>query len=212
MAPKAVLFDLDGTISDSVPIILDSYDHAARTVLGKAADREQHRHWIGRPLVETFSNLYPGADIAQLVDVYDKFNLERTKSHMRAFDGMADVLRVLGEGGCKLGVVTAKRIHAAQLTLEVTGLAGLIPIAASASDTDEHKPSPAPLLAGAEFLGVPPAETAYVGDAITDMQAAQAAGMLAVAVTWGAATEAELLSSHPDVLVHTPGELLAALQ
>lgn len=194
-----------------MPIILDSYDHAARTVLGRAADRERHRHWIGRPLVDTFSNLYPGADVKELVAVYDSFNLERTKTHMRAFPGIAEMLRALRDAGVKLGVVTAKRIHAARLTLEVAGLADLIPIAVSASDAGERKPSPEPLLAGAEFLGVPPDLTAYVGDAITDMQAAQAAGMRAIAVTWGAATEEELAAIHPDALVHTSEELLAAL-
>jgi len=74
-------------------------------------------------------------------------------------------------------------------------------------DTTEHKPHPAPLLAALDKVGASPSQAAYVGDAIWDVMAARAAGMTAIAVTWGAGVEDELMALHPDVMCQTVREL-----
>jgi pyrophosphatase PpaX len=79
-------------------------------------------------------------------------------------------------------------------------------------ETERHKPDPEPLLLAAERLGAVPEETAYVGDSPFDIRAAKAAGMTAVAVTWGRIHDRERLEhEHPDAIVDTAEELLAAL-
>ncbi|MDR1791020.1 MAG: HAD family hydrolase [Propionibacteriaceae bacterium] len=210
--PKAILFDLDGTLSDTVDLILDSYDHAVFEVLGRHSDREAHRHWIGRPLWDTFATLYGEEAAKPMVEIYDKWNMEMTPKLAKPFPGVHELLAELQEAGYRLGVVTAKRIHAAQLTVDSVGLGDVIQIAASASDTEIHKPNPEPLLKGAEVLGVDPADCVYVGDAVTDIQAAQAAQMIPIAVTWGAATEAELAAAGPAAIAHTAAELGVVLR
>jgi pyrophosphatase PpaX len=79
-------------------------------------------------------------------------------------------------------------------------------------ETERHKPDPDPLLLGAERLGAEPAETAYVGDSPFDIRAAKAAGMFAVAVTWGRIHDrTRLEAEEPDAIVDTAEELLGVL-
>lgn len=78
-------------------------------------------------------------------------------------------------------------------------------------DTERHKPQPDPLLLGIRRLGIRPHDTVYVGDAVVDVQAAKAAGLGSIAVTWGAGTAEDLLGAGQDVLVHSVPELRALL-
>ncbi len=87
----------------------------------------------------------------------------------------------------------------------------LVDVVAGLEDTERHKPDPAPLLHGAAGLGVDPATCVYVGDAVVDVEAARAAGMGAVAVTWGAGEAGALAASGPDAVLDTVGELAAFL-
>ncbi|MDR1833492.1 MAG: HAD family hydrolase [Propionibacteriaceae bacterium] len=211
MPGKAVLFDLDGTLADTVPLLLESYARTAQQVLGVPADLELHRRWIGRPLRDTFENIYGPEHVEAMVAAYDEINVALTVSDTREFPGIRDLLIELAQAGVAVGVATAKRAPAAKLTLAAAQLAGVVEVVASAEDTDAHKPSPEPLLKAAAALGAQPCETAYVGDAVTDIQAAKAAGMKAVAVSWGAATAAELAAENPDALAATVAELRAIL-
>ena len=87
----------------------------------------------------------------------------------------------------------------------------LVDVVAALEDTTRHKPSPDPLLHAAAALGVEPATCVYVGDAAVDMVAARAAGMGAVAVTWGAGEREALSATGPDAVVETVGDLTAYL-
>ena len=81
----------------------------------------------------------------------------------------------------------------------------------TAEDTTRHKPGPEPMLHALELLGSTPAEAVYVGDARYDVEAARAAGLAAVAVTWGAGDRASLEAAAPDAIADTPAELGAVL-
>ena len=111
-----------------------------------------------------------------------------------------------------MGVVTSKRRNTASLALRSVGLDAAIDVVGALEDTEAHKPDPAPLLHGAAAFGVEPTQCLYVGDAVVDVQAARAAGMAAVAVTWGAGERADLAATQPDALVDSVAELTAFLQ
>src|SRR6185437_16877526 len=98
---------------------------------------------------------------------------------------MDDVLVQLKEEGRRLGIVTAKRRATVDLAFRAVPLAHLFDTVVGGDETAKHKPDPEPLLLAAERMGADPAETAYVGDSPFDVLAAKAAGMYAVAVTWG---------------------------
>ena len=201
-----VFFDLDGTLADTIPLIVASYQHAFREVLQEEVDDVRARAWIGRPLLEALLEESPSHG-HELDRVYREWNLANTERLILAYDGVPELLRALTDSGIRSAVVTSKRRLTATLALRHVGLDGLIEIAAGLEDTAVHKPRPEPLLHAADLLGVEPTACVYVGDATVDVLAAQAAGMAAIAVTWGAGEREALLATEPDHLCETVDEL-----
>ncbi|CCH75689.1 HAD family hydrolase [Nostocoides australiense] len=203
---QGVLFDLDGTLVDSIPLIIASYDHALTSVLGQGRPEPEVRGWIGRTLTSVFEQEYPER-AAELESTYIAWNRANAATMIGRYDGVHDLLVGLSDAQARFGVVTSKRRATAREALVLAGADDLVDVLAASEDTSEHKPLPAPLLHGAARLSVPAEGCAYVGDAVVDVQAAKAAGMTSIAVTWGAADAATLEAAAPDHLVHTAYEL-----
>ncbi|MFT4295321.1 MAG: HAD-IA family hydrolase [Micropruina sp.] len=208
--PRTVLFDLDGTLADTVPLIVASYQHALPQVLGWRPTREQCTEWIGRTLVDTFTALAPDR-VDELTACYLDWNLANHDAYVRPFPGVTELVDALGESGRGFGVVTSKRLRSAQVSLDCVGLTGRIPLLATEEDTAAHKPSPDPLRHALHRLGAEAADAVYVGDAVVDLQAARAAGMRSIAVTWGAGDETQLRAAGPTAVVQDVAELRAVL-
>lgn len=205
-----VLFDLDGTLADTVPLIIASFQRTTAELLGRPASEADSRQWIGRSLRETFTALAPDR-VDELTAHYLSWNLANHRAYVRPFEGVPELVDALAPAGRNFGVATSKRYESAVVTLDCAGLAGRIRLLATEEDTAAHKPSPEPLLHALAVVGVDPAEAVYVGDTVVDLQAAHAAGMASIAVTWGAATRDELAGENPSAIVETPGELRALL-
>jgi pyrophosphatase PpaX len=122
-----------------------------------------------------------------------------------------ELLETLTAAGATCAVATSKRRETARLALVSVGIDHLVDVVAALEDTTAHKPRPEPLLHAAATLGVEPADCVYVGDATVDVLAARAAGMAAVAVTWGAGERAALVATRPDAVVDSVGDLTAYL-
>lgn len=212
MRPRfhTVLFDLDGTLADTIPLIVASYQHAFRTVLGEEIDEARARAWIGRPLLAALLEESPehGHDLDQ---TYREWNLANTARLIRRYEGVPEMLEALASAGVRMAVATSKRRQTARLALEGVGIDHLIEVAAALEDTTRHKPEPDPLLHAAASLGSQPCDCVYVGDATVDVLAARAAGMAAIAVGWGAADREALAATGPDALVDTVADLTAYL-
>ncbi len=203
-----VLFDLDGTVVDSGSIILASMRHATREVLGQEYADEELMQAVGGPGLEAQLAVFGPDDVEELVRVYRAHN-EPLHDRLEAFAGMEEVLVRLHAEGRRLGVVTAKRRSTVDLAFARVPLAHLFETIVGGDETERHKPDPEPLLLAAERMGADPAQTAYVGDSPFDMLAAKAAGMHAIAVTWGRIHDrAKLEQVEPDAIVDTPAELL----
>lgn len=207
---RCVVFDLDGTLANTIPLIIASYDHALWAILKTHADPVEARSWIGQTLYGTFGGRYPEHADA-LIGAYLDFNLAHLDDMTRPYEGMAELLTDLSRAGVTIGVATSKRHPSAEATLRVVGLDGLIPVTVGMEDTLRHKPDPAPLLLAVERLGHTPAESVYVGDAVVDVLAAQAAGMDSIAVTWGAGVRTELELAAPTVLTDAMAVLRESL-
>lgn len=205
-----VFFDLDGTLADTIPLIVASYRHAFRTVLGEDVEEGRARAWIGRPLLDALLEESPEHGHA-LDAAYREWNLANTARLIRRYEGVPELLDRLAEAGVRTGIVTSKRQETARLALEGVGIADRIQVLAGLEDTARHKPAPDPLLHGAAALGVDPATCVYVGDATVDVLAGRAAGMATVAVTWGAGERAALEASGADHVVDDVAALTAVL-
>src|SRR5664280_2709300 len=163
--PHTVLFDLDGTLVDTIPLIVASYQHALASVLGRGEDERVIRSWIGRTLRERFAELAPDR-AEELYEAYTSWNLAHTSELLRPIDGVPELLKALGVAGIATGVVTSKRRATALLALDGASLSDLIPVLATMLDTVRHKPLPDPLLHGLSVLGALAEGAIYVGDAV----------------------------------------------
>jgi pyrophosphatase PpaX len=209
---RTVLFDLDGTLVDSGAIILASFRHATRTVLRREIPDHELLAAVGGPgLREQMEALDPER-VEELIDVYSAHNIG-LHDDLQPCPGILDALGVLRAEGRELGVVTAKRRATLALAFEVLPeLRRYFDVTVGAEDTERHKPHPEPLLAALERLGSDAADAVYVGDSPFDVQAARAAGMASVAVTWGRIHSRERLErERPDAVAESVEELLAAL-
>ena len=209
---RIVLFDLDGTLIDSGPIILASMQHAVRTVLGREIPRDELGMTIGGQGIVAQMQAIDAEQADALLEAYKEHN-DGLHETLEAFDELLALLPALKAEGRKLGLVTAKRQRTVALALDrFPVLASVLDVVVTHEDTSRHKPDPEPVLLAVEKLGGVPAEAVYVGDSPFDIGAAKAAGAYAVAVGWGGIhLDERLLAEEPDAFVRTPEELLDVL-
>ena len=209
---RTVLFDLDGTVIDSGAMILASFRHATQTVLRRRIPDEQLLAGVGGMTLQEQMQVLDPERVDDLVEAYRTHNTP-LHDELQACDGMLDALAKLKRDGRRLGVVSSKRRVSIELGFRaLPELERLFEVAVSTEDTARHKPHPDPILLGLERLSARPDEASYVGDSPFDVQAAKAAGVFAVAVTWGGIHDEERLRrEEPDAVVHDAEELLGVL-
>ena len=209
---RVALFDLDGTLIDSGPIILASMRHATRAVLGREIAYEELAATIGGQGLVAQMQALDAERVDDLVEAYRAHN-DPLHDTLEAFDEVLALLPRLRAEGRTLGIVTAKRHRTVALALErFPELERELLGRDRDEDTERHKPDPDPVLAAVERLGADVSEAAYVGDSPFDIRAAKAAGAFAVGVGWGGIHADEvLLAEEPDAFVREPEELLHVL-
>jgi pyrophosphatase PpaX len=206
----AYLFDLDGTLADSLPIILQS-SRLALAELGREASDARIISLIGMPLLET-GELLLGPGQGELYrDCYHKHFTSLDTGCLTAFPGLAELLARLQAAGGKLACVTSKRQQPAEISLTRIGLLPYFPVLVSAENTERHKPDAAPALTALHLLGAQGEKAVFIGDSIFDIGCANNAGLLSCGVTWGAGTEAELREAGAAYIAHNVAELSAIL-
>ena len=207
-----VLFDLDGTLIDSGPIILASMQHAVRTVLGREIPPDELQMSIGGQGIVAQMAAIDADHVDELLDAYKEHN-DGLHETLEAFDELLALLPGLKAQGRRLGIVTAKRHRTVGLALDrFPALESAFDVVIAYEDTSKHKPDPEPVLLAVEKLGGAPDDAVYVGDSPFDIGAAKAAGVFAVAVGWGGIhPDDRLRAEQPDAFVRTPEELLGVI-
>jgi N-acetyl-D-muramate 6-phosphate phosphatase len=213
--PRAILFDLDGTLADTAPDLA-----AAVNWLRTERGLDPTPYAILRPTASAGARGMIGAafGLAPGDDGYETLRLqwfERYQSamavHSTLFDGIHALLDGIRAAGMEWGIVTNKPARFTDPLVPQIGLAHAGCIVSG--DTTAHaKPHPAPLLEGARRLGIDPAHCWYVGDDLRDIEAGRAAGMVTVACAWGYCGSIEPSTWGADYLLETPLDLLGTLQ
>lgn len=204
------LFDFDGTLADTIPLIVKSFHHTLEVSGLPAVDDVEARSWIGRPLQPVLEERFPGRG-AELTDTYRAWNLAQHDALIERVPGMPELLKTLTDNEIRIGVASSKKTSTVLQGLRAVGLDAHIEVLAGMDETANHKPHPEPLLFAAATLDADPTDCVYVGDADVDVLAARAAGMVAVAVTWGAGTREALEQTGPDAIVDSVPQLEALL-
>jgi pyrophosphatase PpaX len=211
MRYRTVLFDLDGTLIDSGAMILASFRHATRTVLAREIPDAELAALVGGSNIHEQMRTIDATRVGELVDAYRAHNTP-LHAELQSFAGIEPVLDELRAEGRRLAIVTAKRRKTVDLAFAVLPLERYFDAVVTSESTARHKPHPDPVLAALELLGSRPEEAAFVGDSPYDVGAAKAAGVFAVAVSWGRIhPEERLLAAGADIVVHSPEELLDVL-
>jgi pyrophosphatase PpaX len=206
---STAVFDLDGTLADTINLIVESYQHAFRTVLGREEDPDVIKSWIGRPLLSAFRDHSP-EQADELYTTYLQWNADNTERLIRSYDGVVDVLGDLRAAGVHVGIATSKRRESAQQAMDILGISTHVDVLVAMEDTERHKPDPTPLLLALQRMGRSSNAAVYVGDAVVDVLAGKAAGMDTLAVTWGAGQPEALHAVRPTAVASNAAELRAA--
>lgn len=185
--PELVLFDLDGTLADTLPDLLWALDRALEEHGLSPGDEARVRDQVSGG-AGAMTRAVLGDGHHQLESVCQRF-LDQYRDNIavrtRLFDGMQTILDRLDAAGCATGIVTNKR---AVFTDPLVRHLALVPAprcVVSGDTAARAKPYPDSLYHAAQLVGVPPARCAYVGDARNDVVAARAAGMPVAAARWG---------------------------
>lgn len=210
---RALLWDIDGTLIDTTALIARSLDHIYQKFYGRSLPEEERRALIGTPLkkqIRIFGE--PEAFGVQEEEITEEF-IRFYEAHRSEERLLFEVIALLREGkrrGIPTGLVTSKNLEELANTLPRLGIAESIDVAVTADDVDHPKPSPEGMLLALSRLGIGQESARhvyYIGDTVHDMQAANAAGVRGIGVTWGAATQQRLERESPFAIVTSPHDL-----
>ena len=210
MTYKAAVFDLDGTLINSLEDLADSGNEVLKKYGKPAQPVDAFRYFVGNGSKKLIERILPDMDeagvekaLAEYKEIYAKNLLHKTKP----YGGIVEMLGELKKRGIKIGVCTNKHMSAAEELLGHLFAEGTFDAYVGGRAGVPHKPDPANVFYVLEKLGVKPEETVYLGDTSVDMETAHNTGALAVGVTWGFRPKKELIESGAEILLDSPMEL-----
>ena len=210
MTLSTFLFDLDGTIIDSIDLILRSYRHTMELHRGNEPPPPDEV-WIkglGTPLWTQFGEITADKEeIEAMVQTYRTYNLTHHDALVKPYEGVVEEIRRLKENRKLLGVVTSKLRDGAMRGIRISGLDQVFDIVVGCDDVKHFKPHPEPVLKAVQELGVKHEDTVFVGDSRHDMECGRAAGVKTAAVLWGPFDRPHLEDLSPDYWLEKPEDL-----
>jgi pyrophosphatase PpaX len=198
MPRPAILFDLDGTLIDSIDLLVTSmvYAFEGRDVQPPI---DEWIAGIGTPLdamLRTWAR--DEEDVLALRARYREYQFANHDAKTHAYPGAVDTVRALHAAGYPLAVVTSKLEYGARRSLKWIGVDDCFTAVVGIDATTKHKPEPEPVWHALGLLGdIPPAEALFIGDSTHDMHAGNAAGVATAAALWGPFSRAQLETAHP---------------
>ena len=209
--PFAVLFDLDGTLIDSIGLLLDCVRHTFEGRIPAPTEAE----WIagiGTPLQKQLAQYVSSEDEAR--DLTNRYRTYQRIHHDRlttAYPGAVETLTELERRGHPMGVVTSKSNEMMDLGLVHVGLDQFMRTKIGMDSCKIHKPDPFPVMLALQELGYSPDEAVFVGDSPHDIQSGNGAGVISIAALWGPFTRAQLEPSNPSLYLERIEDLPALL-
>lgn len=196
--PIAVLFDLDGTLIDSIGLLLASVRHAFEGFDGRSPTDSEWTAGIGTPLAKQFREFADSDDqVAALTSRYRTFQREAHDRLTTAYPGTLGVLGTLAAAGHPMGIVTSKSNEMMDRALVFTGMVSYMSTAIGCDSCTVHKPDPFPVRMALQELGYGEDEAVFVGDSPHDVNAGNSAGVVTIAALWGPFSKEQLAAANP---------------
>jgi phosphoglycolate phosphatase len=213
--PAMVLIDVDGTLVDSVPDLAWCVDEMLKQLGMPVRGEARVRHWVGngveRLVQRALSNQLDGmpddALYQKALPIFQQLYSENTSKRSCLYDGVKQALDFLKATGVKIGCVTNK---ASQFTLPILrdlGIADYFELVICGDMVEKKKPDPMPLLQAAQQLGVAPQDSLMLGDSMSDVKAARAAGFGIICMSYGYNHGEDIRDYHPDAVVDSMAEV-----
>ncbi|MDR1572858.1 MAG: HAD-IA family hydrolase, partial [Clostridiales Family XIII bacterium] len=210
---NTILFDFDGTIMDTNQVIINSWQHAFRTLTGAERPVEDIIATFGEILHSTVARFFPDVPVEEAAEVYRSYHRANFGPMISVFPGVRELLAKLKERAYTLAVVTSRLPSTTMEGLEKYELAAYFDLIVTCDDCKKFKPDPEPVLVALEKLGKKPEEALMVGDTRNDILCARGAGVKSVLVGWAVAVpEGERCGPDaPDYLIEKADDLLEIL-
>lgn len=209
----AVIFDLDGTLADTIPLIVASFNAACAEPLKRSFSHEEVVSRFGIPdsamLRRELQNL-PAEKIELAIENYFQ-HYEKQHAMVEAFDGISELLQELKGRDIPLAVMTGKGRRTADITLQKLNWTPLFGSVVTGDEVTQQKPHPEGVLRAARELKVVPQNCVFIGDSPADIGAGKATGMITIAALWHNFYEDKLRAMSPDFFVQAPRELAKIL-
>ncbi|MGQ9760126.1 MAG: HAD family hydrolase [Candidatus Methanomethylicaceae archaeon] len=213
-AIKGIVFDLDGTLVDSVDTIWRASDHVLRANGYKGIERRDVVELMGKTIFDLFLMVEPRLSQNEQTKLFEDYKEAYMKfiGHTHLFPNVRDTLNALRSKGIKMAVVTTKSRENAEKILSFFDLRGFFDAVIGFEDVKEHKPSKEPILKAVSEIGLKISEVIVVGDTDVDIRAGREAGAVTVAVMTGVTQIEKILSETPDFLIEDLSGLLMILE
>lgn len=206
---RTYLFDLDGTLLDSIDLILTTFHHTSRVHLGLEFSDSHWLEGMGTPLRDQLGRVARSKEeLAAMLDTYVTYNLSHHDAKAKPYPGVVEAVRRLDQMGAPLGLVTSKMRAGTERGLRLLGLEEEFRVRICADDVVHGKPHPEPVLMALRALGASPEDALFIGDSLHDIEAGKRAGVTTVAVAWGPFPREALEAGEPDHWLEEPGHVL----
>lgn len=204
---EAVIFDLDGTLADTIPTVARLYSQVLLQYTGRAWTLPELLQYFGPPEDVIFERITNDKTLSaiMLAEYYRLSDLHGAE--FRAFAGMAELISGLKARGIRVGVFTSGVTQAAHIRLRHAGLLDLFEAVIGGDQVTQYKPHPEGLLHLLKQFAVDPEAALFIGDSPLDIQAGRAAGTVTAGVLWGAGTHERLAAAQPHHLFNEPTQL-----
>jgi phosphoglycolate phosphatase len=218
--PEMILIDVDGTLVDSVPDLTYCVDEMMKRLGRPPRGEAKVRRWVGngverlcrRALVDDLHGEPADEDFAEAYPIFLELYAENTSKRSVLYPGVVEGLDYLQSAGFKLGCVTNKDAQFTIPLLKELGLHDRFAVIVCGDSLPEKKPSPLPLLHAAEQLATSPARSLMLGDSMSDVKAARAAGFQIVCMSYGYNHGVDIRDSEPDAVIDSMAELPGLLE
>ncbi len=211
--PRAVLFDLDGTLLNSIALIQRSFRMTFEKHGLPEIEENAVRDLIGRTLKETFAVLVPNrSEHADLIESYRGFDRALHDELASPYEGAVEIIKRLDHAGVPIALVTSKMRPGAELGLRLLDIEAELQVTVCGDDVVNGKPHPEGVFSALNQLGIEASKEVYfLGDSPHDIGAAERAGVSSIAAAWGPYPDAALASHSPDHTFQSLPELQQAL-
>lgn len=199
---KCIIFDMDGTLTQTNQLIYDSFNYIAERYVHKRFTPPEITAFFGPPEKEAIENMIGSDHIDKAMKEYYRFYEERHNELAALYPGMKQTLQFLKKQGLIIGLFTGKGKRTTEITLNKFGIAQYFDMVVTGDDVKEFKPSSEGIKKIMERFSLSPDDVLMVGDAVADVKASHDAGVKIAAVLWDSYGKEKVLQMETDFVFH----------